>query len=774
MNTWMAAVAVVSGLIAGAPASAQTVLFSQGPTPTGSLRASISEQGTNGFYKRLNADNFTLVSGGTVSQVKFQGASENFSGPPNGLSNVTSFTITLYTGSGGLPGSAIYSETVGNNATDLPRVDTGRRTLANANVFEFTRTLTTPQTLAAGTYWISVGVTVASGNADSWAWAIGAAADGVSARKNPVDTGAWGSISGNDYIFTLVQLPPPAPGSFNLTYPAFDEAGVLVQPYTLFRWQAASNASSYTLTVSPNADLSSPVVNQSGLAATSAVLPANALAFGTRYYWRVTAVNGAGSTVATPGVSDFVTQNAYAGLVYGQSLPATLANNGGTISEAGTNGFYNRLNGDNFAISGVQSGTISQVVFYGGSENFAGPPDGLSNISSFQLTIYQRTGTDPNLPGVVIAQESFAPAQALPKPTGRTFVQFQGQQGPGVEYRFLRTLATPVVIQPDTQYWISIGVNVLDSNQDSWLWSKSVDVDGYRARNLLTGPAGWEVVSGSGDQAFELRGSTVPLPQAPGPFALLTPADGSTGVALTPTLDWADATNASAYTVTVRDSGNGVVWSSVTLTSQATVPGGVLANGQAYTWGVTAANGNGTTPSTPASFAFTTLGGAVAPGPFNLTSPTAGQLIALLPVPASLAPTVTWTASAGTPTPTYSVAVATDPAFSNIVASASGLAGLSWQVSPALAFGTRYYARVRANNSAGTASSSPASVLFGVKCQADVDNNGSVGANDLSLLLTAFGGGAGGPSDLDGAGGVGANDLSLLLTSFGACSVTLP
>ncbi|MBL0927538.1 MAG: hypothetical protein IBJ11_07785 [Phycisphaerales bacterium] len=64
-------------------------------------------------------------------------------------------------------------------------------------------------------------------------------------------------------------------------------------------------------------------------------------------------------------------------------------------------------------------------------------------------------------------------------------------------------------------------------------------------------------------------------------------------------------------------------------------------------------------------------------------------------------------------------------------------------------------------------------------CAADVDRNGAVGANDLSLLLGAYGSTAGDPNfspaaDIDGNGAVGANDLSLLLTAFGQnCNLTL-
>ncbi|MBL0926882.1 MAG: hypothetical protein IBJ11_04415 [Phycisphaerales bacterium] len=57
-------------------------------------------------------------------------------------------------------------------------------------------------------------------------------------------------------------------------------------------------------------------------------------------------------------------------------------------------------------------------------------------------------------------------------------------------------------------------------------------------------------------------------------------------------------------------------------------------------------------------------------------------------------------------------------------------------------------------------------------CPGDADGNRSVGANDLSILLAAFGTSTGSPgwvasADFDNNGSIGANDLSILLANFG-------
>ncbi|MHC5028261.1 MAG: CE1 family esterase [Planctomycetota bacterium] len=54
-------------------------------------------------------------------------------------------------------------------------------------------------------------------------------------------------------------------------------------------------------------------------------------------------------------------------------------------------------------------------------------------------------------------------------------------------------------------------------------------------------------------------------------------------------------------------------------------------------------------------------------------------------------------------------------------------------------------------------------------CSADLDGDGSVGASDLVLLITSWGGG-GGAADLDGDGSVTVADLVLLIGAWGPCA----
>jgi hypothetical protein len=104
---------------------------------------------------------------------------------------------------------------------------------------------------------------------------------------------------------TFTFTPPGAPGAFTLLGPADDATDVSLTP--TLTWNAASNAVQYRVRVSPNSDMSAPVVDETtdpitdntATAGTSFDVPAAALENGTEYFWRVTAINYA--TTATTG-----------------------------------------------------------------------------------------------------------------------------------------------------------------------------------------------------------------------------------------------------------------------------------------------------------------------------------------------------------------------------------------------------------------------------------------------------------------------------------------
>lgn len=103
--------------------------------------------------------------------------------------------------------------------------------------------------------------------------------------------------------------------------------------------------------------------------------------------------------------------------------------------------------------------------------------------------------------------------------------------------------------------------------------------------------------------------SAVP-PPAPGPFNLLSPANGSNTTDTTPTLDWSDASSVDSYSLTLDDNadfsspiinGLAVFGSSITLSP------GTVSVGNTYFWRVNAINAFGTTASTPVTASFSVI-----------------------------------------------------------------------------------------------------------------------------------------------------------------------
>jgi hypothetical protein len=179
---------------------------------------------------------------------------------------------------------------------------------------------------------------------------------------------------------------------------------------------------------------------------------------------------------------------------------------------------------------------------------------------------------------------------------------------------------------------------------------------------------------------------------APAVPALITPADGATGIGLYPSLSWNASGGAASYTlqVAIDSMFTGMVSSlpGLTSTSQTLVNG--LTNSTTYYWRVNASNNAGTSDWS-AVRSFTTTATALLPKP-ALIWPDSGA------AGISTSPTLMWSASSGAGS--YSVQVATTNAFSSIVYARAGLID-SVQAISGLANVTTYYWRVNAVNIAG-------------------------------------------------------------------------
>ncbi|TSA16360.1 hypothetical protein D4R75_13585, partial [bacterium] len=184
--------------------------------------------------------------------------------------------------------------------------------------------------------------------------------------------------------------------------------------------------------------------------------------------------------------------------------------------------------------------------------------------------------------------------------------------------------------------------------------------------------------------------TTVTIPSAP---ALASPADGATGVPISPTLSWGASAGATSYrlqvstgstfTTTVFDD------STLTATSRQVGP---LSNNTKYYWRVNAKNAGGTSAFSPTQ-SFTTLVAALAAP--ALATPADGA------TGVALTTTLSWTAVTGATT--YRIQLSTSSGFTTTIVNDSTLTGTSRQVGP-LSNGTLYYWRVSAANAGGTSS----------------------------------------------------------------------
>ena len=104
--------------------------------------------------------------------------------------------------------------------------------------------------------------------------------------------------------FAIVKTDEAKPGFFAQMTP---DDGEVVTDLPVFSWSDSAGASTYTLTLSQNKDLSSPVVVKEDLTETTYTLP-EPLEKGTVYYWGVTATNKNGSVpVSHNAVYSFLT-----------------------------------------------------------------------------------------------------------------------------------------------------------------------------------------------------------------------------------------------------------------------------------------------------------------------------------------------------------------------------------------------------------------------------------------------------------------------------------
>lgn len=202
MRTCLCAVVLVLLIVASAAAQS---IYKQEPFALNGFSSTFDSSAVFAF---LAADDFTLASPATIGLVRWWGNGDGFGSPD--LQNFTHFTVKLHERLGnGLPGAVLYQQSYATAATNP--VDSGLISFNGTKVWQQTATLATPQSLPAGQYMLSVGV---SGYVDNqgaiWFWNTSTQGDGFLAFDN-YDGAGWRQFSPpTDLSFELLAVPEPA------------------------------------------------------------------------------------------------------------------------------------------------------------------------------------------------------------------------------------------------------------------------------------------------------------------------------------------------------------------------------------------------------------------------------------------------------------------------------------------------------------------------------------------------------------------------------------
>ena len=487
---------------------------------------------------------------------------------------------------------------------------------------------------------------------------------------NEAGAGDWSSV----WNFTTIVAPPSAP---TLLSPPNNETGVSVNP--ILSWNASSGAETYTLQVSKNSNMSSPVVNQSGITGTS--YQVTGLENGTQYYWRVRAVNAGGTsnwsstwnftTIVSPPSTPVLSSPSNGAT--GVSLPPTLSWNTSTGAESYTVQISKNSNmsspvvnqsgitGTSFQVTGLENDT--QYYWRVRAVNAGGTSDW---SATWNFT-------------TIVAPPS---APVLSSPSNN---------------------ATGVSVNPTLSWNASGGAETytLQVSKNSNMSSPVVNQSGitgtsYQVNGLENGTQYyWRVraVNAGGESEWSETWNFTTTVSPPSTPVLSSPENNATGVPVNPTLTWNSASGADTYTLQVSKNSN----MSSPVVNQSGITGtsfqvSGLENGTQYFWRVRAVNTAGESGWSTV-WNFTTV--VVAPPVPVLVSPS-NEATGI-----SVNPTLNWEESDGAES--YTVQVSKRANMSQPVVNQSDVTGISYGLTN-LDYNTRYYWRVRAVNSAGESS----------------------------------------------------------------------
>ncbi len=439
---------------------------------------------------------------------------------------------------------------------------------------------------------------------------------------NAGGTSSWSAI----WNFTTIISPPVAPV---LLLPPDNTTGVILTP--TLQWNSVPTANSYRVQIFIDSLLTTGVFDSSGISQLQVTVPSGVLLPATRYFWRVNAANIGGFSPWSV-VWRFMT-------IVPPIAPVLLSpvNNSVNISLIplldwnDVPGEPLRTNEKNILPDNILAVTYKVQVSTDSLFNTTVVNDSGLSVSEYQVLIgklatrtkyFWRVRANNGIIGPWSAVWNFKTVLAPPA------LSAPANNSTGLPLYPVQLVWNPIRVEDNNKNDINkTGISLDKTNDAPLTYEVQLSTDSLFGTFVIN-PTGittvyYNIASGVLTNNFtwyywRVRGNDGEI----GPWSavwrfrtriaattLLLPANGATGVSLTPLLDWSDVTGALSYRVQVSTSITFtplVVNQASLITSEFNVPPGILNNNTQYYWRVKAYNG-GDSLNLSSVFNFTTV-----------------------------------------------------------------------------------------------------------------------------------------------------------------------